>query len=198
MFRRKRDRGEDSYQEFSTHSKREYGLDIDSMLDNRSVIPRVRACFSFLIAFVAIYALTQLVMVSVDSSKQGELLTFRPCDPELPPSPELLQHLLESRKGVSYYCSTQNQRSTQPCACCVRDRCWRDVHIISNATLDPSEIRDRVDGALFQRHIPKSMQVCYQIGDAFDKCEKVEGVRVNAILRAIEKLRGWEPNGVRL
>lgn len=182
---------------YSSYSKREFGIDIDSYLDDKRFILKIRRGFTIIGVVLAIFSIYQTLYAVSDASKQGELLAFRPCDPLLAPSSELLQSLLDARKKVSYYCSTQNQRSSQACACCVKDKCWRDVHIISNASLDPSEIVDRVDGVKYQRHIPKSMQVCYHIESHLDldACEKVEGVRVNAILRAIEKLKGWNPSG---
>jgi hypothetical protein len=166
-------------------------------LDNKRTKFRFRVVGMFLVGFVVLFALKKSSGYLFDWWAQEPKLPYRACEPLAKPPSGLIEELLAARKTTSYICSTQDQRYPQPCACCVLGSCWRDVHFIQNTTVEPEEIVDRVDGQRYIRHIPKSSQICYKPvdSDEFDRCERLSGKHLNAVLRAIEKLRGWAPAG---
>lgn len=166
-------------------------------LDNKKTKQRFRIAGKLVVVVFVLFVARKSLSVVSDWWAQEPKLPYRACEPLARPPPDLIQELLSMRKTSSYICSTQDQRYPQPCACCVLGSCWRDVHFIQNTTVDPEEIVDRVDGKLYLRHIPKSSQICYKPvdSDEFDRCERISGKHLNAVLRAIEKLRGWPPAG---
>lgn len=179
--------------EFANHNWVHYQLSFD----NKRTLPRLRTLCCGCVSLVFMILFYFSVLAVYEQAQLAEKLEYRPCDPNLPPPTDLIAEILENQKAytVSYYCSTQNQRIQQACVCCVKEECWRDVKIVSNATLDPAVIIDRVGYQKYERHVPKSMQVCYKYSNEYSTCEKVEGPKVGIVLRAIEKLNGWSPNG---
>jgi hypothetical protein len=150
------------------------------------------------IQFVVLGALFALTIEGIKHFKfdvwnSAPMVDFIPCSLDLP----AFKHVVDMTNNTQKIaCSTRFQTIEQPCVCCVFGTCWRDVRIVSNSSFVSIAI-DRQEGILYKRILPVWMRVCYWGLDDTDysTCQREENETVGYVLRAVEKIRGWEPAG---